>query len=66
MTRVIWAMIKDKLILPFLDIKLERFDLSITERDRTDDAVTVEAAAGHPEIPRRHQMRDHHAGRGAG
>ncbi len=44
MTRVIWAMIKEKLILPHLDVKLEYYDLGVKERDRTDDAVTVEAA----------------------
>jgi isocitrate dehydrogenase len=44
MTRVIWAMIKEKLILPHLDVKLEYFDLGVKERDRTDDAVTVAAA----------------------
>jgi isocitrate dehydrogenase len=44
MTRVIWALIKDRLILPHLDAKLEYFDLGVQERDRTDDAVTVAAA----------------------
>jgi isocitrate dehydrogenase len=44
MTRVIWSMIKDKLILPHLDVKLEYYDLGVKERDRTDDAVTVQAA----------------------
>ncbi len=44
MTRIIWAMIKEKLILPFLDIDLKYFDLSIENRDATDDAITVEAA----------------------
>ncbi len=44
MTRIIWAFIKDRLIHPHLEIELEYFDLSITERDRTDDQVTVEAA----------------------
>jgi isocitrate dehydrogenase len=44
MTRIIWAMIKDKLILPYLDIDLKYFDLSIEMRDKTDDAITVEAA----------------------
>jgi len=44
MTRVIWAMIKDLLILPYLAIDLKYFDLSIENRDATDDAVTVEAA----------------------
>jgi isocitrate dehydrogenase len=44
MTRVIWQMIKDKLILPNLDLDLEYFDLGIKNRDATDDKVTVEAA----------------------
>ena len=44
MTRVIWALIKEKLILPHLDIALEYYDLGVKERDRTDDAVTVAAA----------------------
>jgi isocitrate dehydrogenase len=44
MTRIIWAFIKDKLILPYLDIDLRYYDLGIEERDRTDDQVTVDAA----------------------
>ena len=44
MTRIIWQMIKDKLILPHLDIELKYFDLSMENRDRTDDQVTVDAA----------------------
>jgi isocitrate dehydrogenase len=44
MTRIIWAFIKDKLILPYLDIDLLYYDLGIQERDRTDDQVTVDAA----------------------
>ncbi len=44
MTRVIWARIKEQLILPFLDVDLRYFDLSVTNRDATEDAVTVEAA----------------------
>jgi len=44
MTRIIWAMIKDKLILPHLDIDLKYFDLGIENRDKTEDKVTVEAA----------------------
>ena len=44
MTRIIWAMIKDKLIHPYLDIDLKYFDLGIENRDATDDKVTVEAA----------------------
>jgi isocitrate dehydrogenase len=44
MTRIIWAMIKEKLILPFLDIDLRYYDLGIENRDVTDDRVTVESA----------------------
>ncbi|HEY2051919.1 MAG TPA: NADP-dependent isocitrate dehydrogenase [Caulobacteraceae bacterium] len=44
MTRVIWRMIKDKLILPFLDIPIEYYDLGIEHRDETNDEVTVQAA----------------------
>jgi isocitrate dehydrogenase len=44
MTRVIWKMIKDKLILPFLELPIRYFDLHITNRDATDDQVTVDAA----------------------
>ncbi|MFW5756444.1 MAG: NADP-dependent isocitrate dehydrogenase [Tangfeifania sp.] len=44
MTRVIWEFIKQKLILPYLDIDLKYYDLSIESRDDTDDQVTVDAA----------------------
>ncbi len=44
MTRIIWKMIKDKLILPYLDLDIKYFDLGIEYRDKTDDKVTVEAA----------------------
>jgi isocitrate dehydrogenase len=44
MTRIIWALIKQKLILPYLDVQLEYYDLGIEHRDATDDQVTVEAA----------------------
>ena len=44
MTRIIWDFIKNKLILPYLDIPLEYYDLGIEERDRTDDKVTIQAA----------------------
>jgi isocitrate dehydrogenase len=44
MTRVIWQLIRDQLILPYLDISLEYYDLSIQRRDATDDQVTVDAA----------------------
>ncbi|TWB21932.1 isocitrate dehydrogenase (NADP) [Nitrospirillum amazonense] len=44
MTRIIWQFIKDKLILPYLDIDLKYFDLGIEHRDATNDQVTVDAA----------------------
>src|ERR1700689_4787420 len=44
MTRIIWHLIRDKLILPYLDLKLDYYDLGIEHRDATDDKVTVDAA----------------------
>jgi isocitrate dehydrogenase len=44
MTRVIWAFIRDQLILPYLDVELKRFDLGIESRDATRDQITIEAA----------------------
>ena len=44
MTRILWKMIKEELILPFVDLKTEYYDLSLVNRDATDDKVTVEAA----------------------
>ena len=44
MTRIIWHLIRDKLIHPYLDIELKYFDLSIEHRDATNDQVTIDAA----------------------
>ncbi|PNF14576.1 Isocitrate dehydrogenase [NADP] cytoplasmic [Cryptotermes secundus] len=44
MTRIIWDLIKEKLILPFLDIELHTYDLGIEYRDKTDDQVTIDCA----------------------
>jgi len=44
MTRIIWALIKEKLILPYLDLNLEYYDLSVESRDATSDQITVDAA----------------------
>jgi isocitrate dehydrogenase len=44
MTRVIWSFIRDQLILPYLEVELKYYDLSIESRDGTDDQITVEAA----------------------
>ena len=50
MTRIIWAFIKEKLILPYLDIDLLYYDLGIESRDETDDQITVDAAEKTKEI----------------
>ncbi len=44
MTRIIWQMIKDHLITPFVDLKTEYYDLGLVKRDETDDQITVDAA----------------------
>ncbi|MEO0699054.1 MAG: NADP-dependent isocitrate dehydrogenase, partial [Pseudomonadota bacterium] len=44
MTRIIWQMIKDQLIHPYLDVDLKYYDLSIQKRDETDDQITHDAA----------------------
>ena len=53
MTRIIWDFIKQKLILPYLDIDLKYYDLSIEKRDETDDQITVDAA---------HAIKEHGVG----
>src|SRR5690606_9753731 len=53
MTRILWQAIKDKLIHPYLDVDLRYFDLSIENRDATDDQVTVDSA---------HAIREHGVG----
>ena len=44
MTRIIWKFIKDKLILPYLDLDIKYYDLGVEYRDETNDQVTIEAA----------------------
>lgn len=44
MTRIIWALIKERLIHPYLDIDLKYFDLGIESRDATNDQITIDAA----------------------
>src|SRR3569832_1242530 len=53
MTRIIWDLIKKKLILPYQDVTLEYYDLSVEHRDATDDQVTIDAA---------HAVRKHGVG----
>ena len=44
MTRIIWKMIKDHLLTPYVDLKTEYYDLGLPSRDETDDQITVQAA----------------------
>ena len=44
MTRIIWKLIKDKLIFPYLDLTLDYYDLSVERRDETNDQITIDAA----------------------
>src|SRR5690349_23232685 len=44
MTRIIWQWIRERLILPYLDVDLKYFDLSVEKRDETDDQITIDAA----------------------
>ena len=44
MTRIIWKFIKDKLILPYIEVDIKYFDLGIESRDETNDQITVDAA----------------------
>jgi isocitrate dehydrogenase len=53
MTRIIWSFIKEKLILPYLDLEIKYFDLGMENRDRTEDRVTIEAAEA---------IKTHHVG----
>lgn len=44
MTRIIWKFIKDKLILPYMELDIKYYDLGMTSRDETDDQITIDAA----------------------
>ena len=59
MTRVLWKMIKDELICPFVELKTEYYDLGLLHRNETKDQVTVDGA-GYAEIRCGRQMRDDH------
>ena len=50
MARILWQFIKDKLILPFLDIDLRYYDLGIKNRDKTNDQITTEASKAVKEL----------------
>ena len=44
MTRILWKIIKDELLIPYVDLKTEYYDLGLKKRDETDDEITVEAS----------------------
>ena len=44
MTRIIWKFIKDKLVLPYIDLDIKYYDLGIESRDATNDQITIDAA----------------------
>ena len=54
MTRIMWQFIKDKLILPYLDVNLEYYDLGMEHRDATDDQVTIDSARAIQKLSRIH------------
>jgi isocitrate dehydrogenase len=43
MAHVLWAMVKERLFLPYIDLKVEYYDLSLKKRDETDDQITIQA-----------------------
>ena len=57
MTRILWKMIKDELLLPFIDLKTEYYDLGLEYRDKTNDPVTIDSAE---KVRRRGQVRYHY------
>ena len=66
MTRIIWQLIKDKLITPYLDVDLKYYDLGMEKRDETEDQITIDSANATKEARRRRQVRDDHARRRRG
>ena len=65
MTRIIWQIIKDELICPYVDLKTEYYDLGLKHRDETGDQVTIDSAGGHQAPGRGCQVRNHHPQRPA-
>ena len=60
MTRILWKMIKDELLLPFIDLKTEYYDLGLEHRNETNDQVTIDAADATQEIRCSCKMCNHH------
>ena len=61
MTRILWKMIKEELLLPFIDLKTEYYDLGLKERNRTNDQVTVDSANATKKYGVAVKMRNDHS-----
>lgn len=61
MTRILWSMIKEELLLPFVDLKTEYYDLGLEHRNETNDQVTADSANATKKIRRCRKMCDDHA-----
>ena len=66
MTRILWQMIKDDLLLPYIDLNTEYYDLGLEYRDKTNDQVTVDSALAHQEASCGGKVRYHHSQRCTG
>ena len=60
MTRILWKMIKDELLLPYIDLKTEYYDLGLEHRNETEDQVTVDSAECNLKIRRGSQVCHHY------
>lgn len=65
MTRILWKMIKEYLLEPYIDLKTEYYDLGLDARNATKDQVTIDSGERDEEIRSSRQMRDHHTECGA-
>ena len=61
MTRILWKMIKENLLEPFIELNTEYYDLGLEHRNETNDQVTVDAANATKKIQGRGKMRDHYS-----
>ena len=64
MTRILWSMIKEELLLPFIDLKTEYYDLGLEHRNETNDQVTADSANATKKYGVAVKMRDNHPKRG--
>lgn len=61
MTRILWKMIKEELLLPFVDLKTEYYDLGLEKRDETNDQITIDAAEATKKYGVAVKCSNHHA-----